>query len=256
MEEPESIRQPQSFAEKLAVQGHTCNIPFTHDRLQESHYWWHQMARNYHEPDPFRYSLGAFIQASRSVSFMLQKEQAAFPNFDWYKSWAEEAKNDPVLRWLNDARTEVVHRRALQPDSWLEMRCIDNPRQLIDDEDDYGPIGTKDPFMCTHYYIVNGPSTDHAHEFTRFWGIEGLKERELLETCADIYGHLSELVREAHRRLGGEMATFERMKPYIEKSARKGFPCMQDVMKHRIVRTVIREGKEIWEDEPTGLHSQ
>lgn len=255
MGKPELNKHPQSFAEKHAVQGHACKIPFTHDRLEETHYWWHQMARNYHEPDPFRYSLGAFIQAGRSVSFMLQKERAVFNNFDWYQSWVEEAKNDPVLHWLNDARADVVHRQALQPHSWLEMSCIGNPRQLVDDEND-DPISTKDPFMCTHYYIMTGPSTDHTHEFTRLWGIEGFKDRELLETCADIYGRLSALVREAHRQLGGEMATFEEMRPYTGEGARRGLPCMQDLMSHRVVRTVIRDGKEVWESEPPGLHDQ
>jgi len=255
VERPELNKRPQSFAEKHAVQGHACKIPFSHDRLEEIHYWWHQMARNYHEPDPFRYSLGAFIQAGRSVSFMLQKERAAFDNFDWYQTWVEEAKNDPVLCWLGDARTDVVHRQALQPHSWLEMRCIDNPRQPVDDDED-GPIGTRDPFMCTHYYILTGPSTDHTHEFTRLWGMEGLKDRELLETCADVYDRLSQLVKEGHRRLGDEMTTFEKMRPYTGMNSRGCLPCMQDVMKHRVVRTVIRDGKEIWEGEPPGLHDQ
>jgi hypothetical protein len=201
MEKPRLNVRPQTFAEKHAVQGHACKIPFTHDRLEEIHYWWHQMARNYPEPDPFRYTLGAFIQAGRSVTFMLQKEQAVFENFDWYQSWVEEAKKSPTLSWLHGARTDVVHRQALQPHSWLEVQCVGNPRKFGDDEDD-GPIGTRDPFMCTHYHIANGPATDHTHEYTRLWGIEGLKDRELLEACADIYGQLSELVREAHRRLG------------------------------------------------------
>lgn len=254
MEPPELNVRPRSFAEKHAVKGHACKIPFTHDRLEEVHYWWHQMARNYHEPDPFRYSLGAFIQASRSVSFMLQKERVAFNNFDWYQSWVERAKKDPVLSWLNDARTDVVHRQALQPHSWLEVRCINNPKQPGNDDN---PIGTKDPFMCTHYYIAIGPPTDHTHEFSRLWAVGELEGRELLETCAEIYGEMSELVQEAHRRLGGDMATFERKNLLSDKEVtKKILPCMQAIMKHRVVRTALNDGTEVWVDEPPGLHDQ
>ena len=248
MERPEPNKAPRSLAEKLAACGHACEIPFTHDRLQEMHYWWHQMARNYHEPDPFRYSLGAFVQAGRSVSFMLQKEQATFDDFSWYQSWVEEAKKDQVLCWMHDARTDIVHRQALQPRSWLEMRCIDNPRDPTDEDD--SPIGTQDPFKCTHYYILSGPSTDHTHEFTRLWETEGLPGRELLEACADIYDRLDQLVGRAHQHLGGGMTS------YRQQESDRALPCMQDTVKFRVVHTVIRGGQEVWEGEPPGLHTR
>lgn len=66
---------PQTLAEKVAAVGSKCPIPATHDRLFEIHHWWHEMARWYHEPEPFRYRLGAFIQAARNVTFMLQTEK-------------------------------------------------------------------------------------------------------------------------------------------------------------------------------------
>src|SRR6266566_5449935 len=91
---------PDSLAELFAGEGPPCSIPYTHDRLHECHHWWHEMARNYHEPEPFRYSLGAFLQAARSVTFMLQKEQGAFSDFSWYQQWQERAKNDELLQWL------------------------------------------------------------------------------------------------------------------------------------------------------------
>jgi hypothetical protein len=88
------------------------------------------MARFYHEPEPFRYRLGVFVIAARSVTFMLQSEKGVFENFNWYEAWKEKAKQDSVLSWLNSARTDVIHRHALEPKSWMEMRCIDNPRPL------------------------------------------------------------------------------------------------------------------------------
>ena len=191
-----------------------CPIPFTHDRLHETHHWWHEIARFYHEPEPFRYGLGAFIQAARSVTFMLQNEKSAFQQFDWYELWREKAKNDAVLSWLNGARADVVHRRALEPNSWMEMRCLDNPRRPHGTDDDDDPFRFRvNPFACTHYYITAGGGPwggDHRHEWERHWETEGLEGRELLEACADVYDRLDELVTEAHGRLDASVTSFRR----------------------------------------------
>jgi len=239
---------PDSLGEHLAGRG-ACPIPLTHDRLSEVHYWWHEMARNYHEPDQFRYSLGAFVQAARSVTFMLQKEQDVFADFSWYESWVETAKKDSAMSWLQSARTTVVHREALIPGSTLQLRCIGNPRQP-DGEDDVDPPRVVSPFQCTHHYIYSGPPTDHAHEFERRWSMEGLKDRELLEVCADCYDRLDDLVHFAHQQLGATMKSSRR-----EGSSRR-LPCMEDTTPHRVARTVMRDGQEIWVNEPPGLHNQ
>ena len=187
---------------------------------------------------------------------MLQKEKAVFDDFRWYQSWVKEAKKDQVLCWIGDTRTDIVHRQALQPHSWLEMRCIDNPRDPTGEEDD-NPIGTKDPFNCTHYYLFNVSSPDHTHEFKRVWEIEGLQGRELLEACADIYDRIEQLVEKAHQHLGGRMALSKGgMTLYGHQKSDRALPCMQNTMKFRVVRSAIRDGQEVWEDEPPGLHTQ
>jgi hypothetical protein len=240
---------PNTLAEALTGNEGNCSIPLTHDRLHEAHHWWHEMARNYHEPEPFRYRLGAFIQAARSVTFMLQKEKQLFKDFSWYKSWVEKAKTDPALSWLEIARTNVVHRDALVPGSTLELRCLGNPRLPHGEDED--PFRFKvSPFACTHYYIQNGWSTDHAHEFERYWSMDGLKGRELLEVCADCYARLDDLVIFAHQQLGGTMVSYQR-----EGSSRR-LPCMEDTTPHRVARTIMQDGKEIWVNEPPGLHNK
>jgi hypothetical protein len=182
--------QPSSLGEKLAAQGSTCPIPLTHDRLHEIHHWWHEVARWYHEPEPFRYRLGALIQAARSTTFMLQKEKDAFVDFSWYSDWREKAKIDPVLAWIDSARTDLVHKTALAPHSWLEMHCLGNPRNPHGSDEN--PFLMKvNPLLCTHYYMTQGPKTDHAHEYVRHWGIDSLAGFELLDACAHAYDRLA-----------------------------------------------------------------
>ena len=239
--------EPSTLAESLAAHGYACPIPLTHDRLYESHHWWHEMARQYHEPEPFRYSLGAFIQAARNTTFMLQKEKAVFDDFSWYEEWAKRAKADPVLAWLGSARTDLVHRDALEPFSFLEMRCLDNPRDPHGIDDD--PLVKRvSPFACTHYYINQGPQTDHAHEYTRQWGIDGLPGYELLEACAQAYDCLDDLVALAHNKLHAQVMN------YRTPGSKRNLPCMENTIRHRVARTVVRDGREVWEGEPPALH--
>lgn len=89
---------------------------------------------------------------------------------------------------------------------------------------------------------------DHSHEFERHWEIEGLPGRELLGACADAYDRLDGLVGEAHRRLKAKTTSHRR------DGSPRALPCMEDTAKYRIVRTVMRGGHEVWEDEPSGLH--
>jgi hypothetical protein len=208
------------------------------------------MAHYYHEPEPFRYRLGAFVVAARSVTYMLQKESSKFDDFGWYDEWVSRAKKDKFLLWLNGTRTDFVHRQALEPKSYLKMRCIDNPRERhFDDEDgeEGSDIYNVSPFACTHYYIGVGWRTDHAHEFTRHWEMEGLAS-ELLEACATIYDRLDEIVSEAHEKLAAHVESYQKS------SSGHSLPCMDDTAKFRVIFTTVKDGKEIWEYEPRGVH--
>ncbi len=130
------------------------------------------------------------------------------------------------------------------------MRCLgERPTPHLFDEDEDEPLTFRvSPFECTHYYMA-GPTTDHPHEFERHWGIDTLKDRELLQSCAEIYDRLDDLVHDAHRRLGAEMPS------HRTPDSKRALPCMEDLTKYRVVRTVIENGKEIWKDEPSDLHS-
>ena len=248
MTEPQFNRRPTTFAEKMGAGGEPCPIPATHDRLFEVHYWWHEMAEMYHEPDPFRWRLGAFAQAARSVSFMLQTEKAAFKDFDWYEiDWVGKMKADSVMRWLDSTRTSFFHRSNLAPTSWMQMECFRNPRESVFDEDKLGPIGTYDPFQCTHT-MMHGPETDHGHNFKRQWSMDGLNGQELLDACGHVYDRLDELVTEAHNRLGSQVVT------YFKVDSKRRLPCMENVDQYRVLKTRIRRGKEVWINKPKKPH--
>jgi hypothetical protein len=96
----------------------SCPTPHTHDKLGEAHYFVHQMVDHYHEPDAFRYSLSAFLQAARNITFVLQSEMSGKVGFDeFWKLRQEEMRANADLKLLNDARVTVVHKSSLIPAS-------------------------------------------------------------------------------------------------------------------------------------------
>ena len=207
------------------------------------------MAQYYHEPEPFRYRLGAFVVAARSVTYMLQKESSAFNDFGWYEEWVLRTKNDEYLRWLNSTRTDFIHRQALVPKSYLQMCCINNPRErhFFDEDEEGSNLYNVSPFACTHYYIGTGPRTDHSHEFTRHWEMMGLAG-EILEGCATVHDRLDEVVTDAHQRLGAQVEV------YRESPSGHSMPCMDDTAKFRVIRTTVKKGKEVWKYKPPFPH--
>ena len=197
---------------------------------------------------------------------MLQNEKTKFRDFGYYAEWVAKVKTDPVMQWLNDERVGIVHQRALEPKSWLEMRCIDNPRMAAVDEDDDDVSHPfrfhANPFMCTHHYM-NGPRTDHAHEFGENWSTESegftTAGREAAGCCRAAapprplrFACLDDRVATQARMNDAGDTVAHRIRP--SGGASRRLPCMENTLPNRVIRTVIRDGREIWQDEPAGLH--
>ena len=92
-----------------------CPLSETHDKFDEAHYFIERMMVEYHEPMAFRSNLNAFLQALRSVTFVLQKEFSSRDGFkEWYCEQQKTMKKDPLLRKFAEGRTIVVHRRSLE----------------------------------------------------------------------------------------------------------------------------------------------
>lgn len=92
-----------------------CAFSDTDEKLDEAHYFLHEMLNKYHDPAPFRYSLNAFLQSLRSVTLYLQREgRAEFENFGtWYANQQDAMKADLLLRRFVEGRNIVAHKRQL-----------------------------------------------------------------------------------------------------------------------------------------------
>lgn len=186
-----------------------CPIPATHRRLAEAHLLWHQALSNYQEPDAFRANLNATIQTLRNVTFALQNEKHAIANFDeWYGRWQARLAADLDAKWLQKARTVVVHQGDLEMASFALVRLLTwKDTVLIESQ---VPSGAPTSLILSNLPLVEllkssqiptSDLRDAALEIERRWSVDALQGREILETLAGTYGLLSELVLDGHAQV-------------------------------------------------------
>ncbi len=203
----------------------TCPIPLAHKRLRDCHDYWHKMHEVYHDPHGFRRELNTLLQSLRNVTFILQAEKSAVPDFDaWYAPWQERMREHPVMRWSHQSRNHVVKQGDLETHSVATARLIASwsPRSSSDGESS-GTEGVKaagvdgqEPEIHAApsssakeqveqlLALPNAVIRDGFIEFRRRWVDKNLPDYELLDACAEVYGFLSLLFDDLHKRLGLE----------------------------------------------------
>ena len=95
-------------------------------RLRDLAHLLNSCGESYFSPDLFRRSTNQFLQTSRTVTFIIQKNKASVPGFDnWYKEtvlqpWAD----DRVMTWAKDARNVVEKEGDLDMQSTLRSSVL------------------------------------------------------------------------------------------------------------------------------------
>ncbi|HLA09562.1 MAG TPA: hypothetical protein VJ023_03030 [Pyrinomonadaceae bacterium] len=186
-----------------------CPLPATHRRLVEAHVLWHQVLSNYQEPDIFRANLNATIQALRNVTFTLQSEKHSLANFDeWYGRWQAKLASVPNAKWLINARNIVVKKGDLEITSTALVKILTWRDEVLIESQippgaDTSLIMDSIPFLD----LLQDAKTpmpdlkDAALQIERRWSVAELEGKEILETLADVYGLLSDLVLDAHAQM-------------------------------------------------------
>jgi len=183
-----------------------CPLQAIDKRLEDVHRMWHQAEQNYFDPEQFRVSVQSAIQTLRTVTFILQKNKNIVPNFDeWYGVWQKKMRDNQLMRWMVDARNKIEKQGDLESQSYvkteiissyLEQECpaIEVPAEL---------------FKCPFSLLKNIPKDfleQHLRKHGTFrirrrWVENSLPDYELLDAIAIAYGHISELVHDAHLQM-------------------------------------------------------
>jgi hypothetical protein len=188
-----------------------CPIPNAHRRLEEAHRLWHRAAEAYEDPDEFRTQLNALIQALRNVTWVLQKEKRAIPDFEsWYSRWQETMKQDEVMRWSHQARTVVVHMGDLETHSTATaaiQASWDVPETRTFEVPPLIPALAVAAKILVEQAIPDDIRKQGILTVERRWVADDLPELEILDALAHCFGILSLLIADAHRQAGASMHT-------------------------------------------------
>ena len=86
------------------------------DRFQEAHFWNHTLEQFYHDADPFRWHLNAFLRSLKEVPQLLNMELQNKKGFStWFRDHRERLKVDPLVSVLSKRRTSLSTRACLFP---------------------------------------------------------------------------------------------------------------------------------------------
>lgn len=206
-----------------------CPLLGVHNRLSEVHKFWHDMLSGYQNPENFRISLNAAIQAIRNVTFLLQSNKSTIPDFDeWYEKYRDAMKSDDILKWLHQARNIIVKQED------LELHSIANAR--VRAWDDVSRLEFQiSPFITTeqiakdlvrlHAVKAPEPIADHAIlNVERRWVVNDLPKHELLDVISHGYKFFENLISDAHRKAKVDLDNCNTI--YSPKHENPLMPCM------------------------------
>jgi hypothetical protein len=186
---------------RLSSSQGTCPIPETHDRLTAAHHFLHGILDNYHNPDEMRWNLNAFLEAARSVTWVMQKEMAHDPGFaEWYEDQQARMRANSVLRTLVEKRNYVVKQGNLAVNSRVRgvVRLFLSMTMELTELDLSPEIHTAQ--IMAYFRSKHPPDLPAQIEIgiQRLWRLEEAPETEVGRLCGEAWTLLSDIVSEAH----------------------------------------------------------
>lgn len=207
------------------------------DRWQECHWHLHQMEANYHLPDPFRYSLNAFIRAIADVPELLTKNLERHESVrSAIKPQLKALKATPLFSALKARRNFIVHQGMLAVKSKGAIYTMEGNKVKLSfpfriktwESSDDAYERYKDACRTDKFWRGIGPDCDSVPAVVRTWLIPQIPDRDMLEVAFDAWSLIGQLLSEALIALGGEQLDLE-------------MPCRHDPESVRIKRYSQRE---------------
>jgi hypothetical protein len=184
------------------------------DRWVECHWHLHQMESNYHEPDPFRYSLNSFIRSAKEVPSILmtdlQQHQAVRDRID---SELQRLNANPLFATLKKRRDFLVHRGMLAPKSHGRVGTTEGHRIKMTlpfpvsahESSDEAYECYKALCRTNEIWIkLSGPDCDSTPTLWRTWKIEDFPDQDLLEVAFQTWQLIGEVLSATTLALGAD----------------------------------------------------
>jgi hypothetical protein len=163
---------------------------------------WNQALEQYFDPGGFLIAVQNAIATSRTVTFILQSNKAAIPDFDnWYTPFVEKFRNDPIMVWAKDARNKIEKQGDLETLSQVRAELIASyvgnpttawlPANVIWNSETFRRSIPK--HLLSPHVVENG-----ALAIERRWIDVELPDHEVLDALAHTYGQLALMTISLH----------------------------------------------------------
>lgn len=196
------------MTEQTEDQSKECPLAHSDDKFREAHYFIERMMIDYHEPDQFRFNLNAFLQALRSVTFVLQKDISHRDGFEeWYPERQERMRQDPLLRKFVDGRDIVVHEGNLAMNSKAEVGLF-RGRKLKLAVEIAVPIHVPSKHLVENMAPISKfvdpdhSAIDEQYGVRREWVATELGDDNVVTLCDRAWVRIGEILSEAHEFAG------------------------------------------------------
>ena len=221
-------------------------------RLKDFSRLWRETREAYFEPERFRLNLQSAIATARTVTFILQSNKAAIPEFDaWYETIQARFKADPVMRWAVNARNKVEKQGDLATLSQVRIELVAS--YAGHPSTTWAPSSVCASLVDIRRSIPARLLDDHVIEHgvlcvQRRWVDEELPEHEVLDALAHVYGQLAGMIIDLHRHLGvsipdggAEAGEHLLLSPLPDGR----LPSMEVPAEERTIYIAVRDGKEM-----------
>ncbi len=179
---------------------------------------------------------------------MLQKEEANIPSFDeWYANIRTRLASDPILRWLHQARTLVVHQGDLMVAStaiatvqnWLPLAHVKLKVPAHLSAKEIAAVVRR----SQQQFLGQFAEFEAVLHVERMWSVQDLPDKDLIDVLAYGYCQLEIVVAEAHKRGGRKMAVVH--VPDMRIIGGRRLPCMEVSPSFRTSYLNLRDGSPI-----------
>ena len=152
---------------------------------------------SYFDPDRFRRNTNQFLQTSRTITFIIQKNKSEIPDFDnWYSgNVLEPWRDDELMKWAKDARNKVEKQGDLDINSELKVTLFFSYLSEEDVSLDCGidellNAGVKKLIRFSQKNLPSAISDAAAIKIERKWVTEKIDNYELLYALGYVYSRV------------------------------------------------------------------
>jgi hypothetical protein len=168
--------------------------------------------QNYYDPDKFRISSNQYLQTSRTITFIIQKDKASIPNFDtWYDSCVNIPwKTDRLMMWAKDSRNKIEKEGDLETFSTLEAVLLFS---YLEEQDlivrfrrkELLTAGIKKLVRLSEKSLPTSVSDAAVIRIERQWIANSLQEWEMLNAFVYIYNQVYGSCQSLAEHIGSQL---------------------------------------------------